>query len=119
MCKVIVARGKWVKLYSKRKLLGKLFMHDTDQPGCYISHFEIKPGCRNAGNGSYLLTSALEYAKAMNCTAASLHCSLSNAGAIRFYERHGFFIAATTTKARYSNETGLVERNYLMVKQLN
>ena len=118
MTKHITIKSNWAKLYGGRRLLGKLRIFDLNEPAAYISHFNIKEEYRNKGNGQYLIETAIEYAKQRGCTAISLHCSISNISALRFYKRHNFFIAATTTKPRLSFETGLVENNYLMAKQI-
>jgi ribosomal protein S18 acetylase RimI-like enzyme len=114
---VTISRN-WAKLHQGRRLIGKLKIWDLSEPGAYISHFNVKEAYRSSGNGSCLLQAALEFAKNIGCTAVSLHCSKSNARAIAFYQRHGFFICTTTTKPRLSMETGIVEYNYLMARQI-
>jgi ribosomal protein S18 acetylase RimI-like enzyme len=116
--KFTTIKRNWAKIYDGRRLVGKLRLLDLNEPGAYISHFNIKPEYRNEGNGTHLLTAAIEYAKLMGCTAISLHCSKSNIGALRFYKMHGFFICATTAKAQLSMETGIVEYNYLLARQI-
>lgn len=117
--KTVKVFGSWVKCYDCRKLVGKLRIVDTDQPAAYISHFNVVAEYRRQFFGTYLLTAAIEYAQQVGCTAVALHCSISNVDALRLYKKHGFFIAGTTTKAQYSNETGIVERNYYLVKQID
>jgi ribosomal protein S18 acetylase RimI-like enzyme len=106
----VFQKGNMLKLYNNDTLIGKLTIVDTDQPGAWLSNFEINDKYRNAGNGSYLLNTAINAAKAAGCTAISLHCFCDNVDAIRFYFRHGFFIACSTTNIK--------NKCYLMVKQI-
>lgn len=116
MDKCIFFKKGIMKIYSRRKLLGRLYLLDLDQPASYISSFYIKEKYRNQGNGNFLIETAIELSKQKGCKACSLHCSISNEGALRFYKRHGFVITATTVKPQLSQETGIVERNYLLSK---
>ena len=116
--KTVYFKNGWLKLYTGRILTGKLFLHDLPEPASYISHFKIKPQFRSKGAGSYLLLSAIELSQQKGCSAISLHCAKSNEGALRFYKRNGFFIAATTVKASYSPETEQKENHYLMTRQI-
>lgn len=91
---------------------GSLILKDLDQPACYVLSFEIEE--KNKGYGSFLLDAAIGIAKQNNCEALSLHCSISNHNALRFYKRKGMFIVATTTKKMYDAFVDKKEKHYLL-----
>lgn len=98
------------------KTIGMIWVNDKKEPSEYISHFHIIEQFRNQGYGSLLMTDVIK--RMAGNEAVSLHVGVSNEGAIRFYRKHGFFIACTTTNASKDMLTNKTERHYLMVKKL-
>jgi ribosomal protein S18 acetylase RimI-like enzyme len=76
----------WLKMYVQGLVAGRLKILDMDQPACYVSHFNVKEVFRNQGYGQQLFQAAVDMCKQKGCTALSLHCSISNDGALRFYK---------------------------------
>lgn len=104
-------------LYIKKRTIGKMMLLDLDQPGAYISHLSISPKWRNKGLGGKFMKAACLHASFSGCTAISLHCAVSNVGAIRFYKGIGFFIAVTNTNGDWQDMGR--EAHYLLTKQLS
>lgn len=100
-----------------KETIGMLWLKDMDQPSPYISHVHIYQAYRNEGYGSKMLTDTIKRILLLKKEAVSLHVGISNSGAIRFYRKHGFFIACTTTEPGYDALTDKTERHYLMVKK--
>jgi ribosomal protein S18 acetylase RimI-like enzyme len=57
----------------------------------YINTLAIYPGDRNHGLGAVLLEAAERKARKAHCSSLLLEVAAENEGALRFYERHGFF----------------------------
>lgn len=56
----------------------------------YLSILSVRADVRDQGLGSHLLAEMERRARAAHCGCVYLHAELGNAGARRFYERHGF-----------------------------
>lgn len=54
----------------------------------------IDPQRRGAGNGSRLLSAAIEFARANGCERITLLTDHDNRDAQRFYQRHGFTVSS-------------------------
>jgi GNAT superfamily N-acetyltransferase len=59
-------------------------------PACWLEDVVVAPDRRGNGLGSRLLQHAIEYARARGFCRITLQTDHVNAGAIRFYRRHGF-----------------------------
>ncbi|MDD2853290.1 MAG: GNAT family N-acetyltransferase [Desulfuromonadaceae bacterium] len=57
----------------------------------------VDPDNRGGGEGSHLLTGAIELARKQGCLRITLLTDRANSGAIRFYERHGFNLSEMVT----------------------
>jgi ribosomal protein S18 acetylase RimI-like enzyme len=57
----------------------------------YINTLAIYPQDRNHGLGAVLLEAAERKARKAHCSSLLLEVAAENQGALRFYERHGFF----------------------------
>lgn len=99
------------------KTIGTIWINDSNQPSPYISHFEVIDGFRSNGYGSKIITDVISRMRGKE--AVSLHVGISNAGAIKFYRKHGFFIACTTTDASLDMLTNKTERHFLMVRKIS
>ena len=69
----------------------------------YLERLYVRAAYQNRGVGSALLKAALEHPKLCDCRTVFLDVWAENAGAVRFYARHGFvkggelpFYAAST-----------------------
>jgi ribosomal protein S18 acetylase RimI-like enzyme len=65
-------------------------------PVCWLEDLIVAPSHRGGGLGSRLLQTAIEYARARGFARITLLTDKANAGALRFYERHGFAESAMT-----------------------
>jgi ribosomal-protein-alanine N-acetyltransferase len=61
----------------------------------HINNVALRPQFRGMGIGTALLTHALETARTLGAKRATLEVRASNDGAMRLYERLGFYVAAT------------------------
>jgi GNAT superfamily N-acetyltransferase len=78
-------------LYGRAQIAGFAAIHDT--PGeTWLAHLYIHPALQNHGLGAALLDTV----KTQRPLGFSLWCFQANAGARRFYERHGLALARTT-----------------------
>jgi GNAT superfamily N-acetyltransferase len=59
-------------------------------PACWLEDMVVHPDHRGGGLGSRLLDHAIAYAQAHGFARITLLTDRDNAGAIRFYTRHGF-----------------------------
>lgn len=88
ICQVLLAaRGEEVLGLLSFSFHPSLF-HAADS--CMIDELVIEPGARNQGIGAVLLDDAIRRAREHGCAEVSLGVMASNAGALRFYQRHGF-----------------------------
>lgn len=69
----------------------------NDQQSTEIDDFYLLPSFRNMGYGSQILHACIQQA----ASPMFLYVFRDNAGAIRFYERHGFQIAEQVSPTRY------------------
>lgn len=65
-------------------------------PACWLEDMVVRPEKRGDGLGSRLLQSAIDYARTHRFSRITLLTDKVNAGAIRFYGRHGFKESAMT-----------------------
>lgn len=65
-------------------------------PAGWLEDMVVRPDRRGAGLGSRLLQKAIDYARSHGCSRITLLTDKVNAGAIRFYGRHGFTESAMT-----------------------
>ena len=65
-------------------------------PACWLEDMVVGPDRRGDGLGSRLLQHAIHYARIHGFSRITLLTDKVNAGAIRFYERHGFVESAMT-----------------------
>jgi GNAT superfamily N-acetyltransferase len=79
-------------------MVSLLFTISTAEGGpvCWLEDMVVRPDCRDAGVGSRLLSHAIEYARGHGFSRITLLTDRVNAGAIRFYERHGFRLSEMT-----------------------
>lgn len=112
----VTIRGNYLAISVDGQYKGSLIIQDLDQPACYVEGFETEE--KNKGYGSFIFDEAVKYAKSKGCTALSLHCSISNEAALRFYKRKGMFICATTPEAGYDAYVNKMERHYLLTIKL-
>jgi [ribosomal protein S18]-alanine N-acetyltransferase len=61
----------------------------------HINNVAIRPAYRARGLGTALMTHVLAEARRLGARRATLEVRASNAGALRLYERLGFYVAAT------------------------
>jgi ribosomal-protein-alanine N-acetyltransferase len=75
----------------------------------HINNVAIRPTLRGLGIGTGLMHHVFAEAKRLGATRATLEVRVSNVGALRLYERLGFYVAGRR-KSYYSNpvEDGLV-----------
>lgn len=78
--------------------------HDVDNGIGWIEQLYVEPGFTGHGLGAALLRQALAELHAAGAQPVRLWCFQANAGARRFYERHGF-VAVDFTDGR-GNEEG-------------
>ena len=73
-------------------MVSLLFTISTAEGGrvCWMEDMVVHPDRRGDGLGSRLLQSAVEYARTHGFSRITLLTDQLNAGAIRFYGRHGF-----------------------------
>lgn len=112
MASEVTIEGEYLAIRDNGIYMGSLILKDLEQPACYIEAFEIEE--KSKGYGSFLFDIAVELAKSKCCEAVSLHCSISNENALRFYKRKGMFIYETTPQKRYDAYINLKERHYLL-----
>jgi GNAT superfamily N-acetyltransferase len=65
-------------------------------PACWLEDMVVRPDRRGGGLGSRLLRGAIDYARGHGFSRITLLTDEANAGAIRFYGRHGFTESAMT-----------------------
>jgi GNAT superfamily N-acetyltransferase len=65
-------------------------------PACWLEDMVVRPDRRGDGIGNRLLQHAIDYARIHGFSRITLLTDKVNAGAIRFYERHGFVESAMT-----------------------
>lgn len=65
-------------------------------PACWLEDMVVRADRRGGGLGSRLLRAAIDYARDHGFTRITLLTDKANAGAIRFYGRHGFTESAMT-----------------------
>lgn len=65
-------------------------------PACWLEDMVVRPDRRGTGLGSRLLQKAIDHARSHGCSRITLLTDQMNAGAIRFYGRHGFVESAMT-----------------------
>jgi GNAT superfamily N-acetyltransferase len=70
-------------------------------PACWLEDMVVRPEHRGGQIGGRLLDAALALAKARGATRITLLTDKVNAGAMRFYGRHGFTESAMTALRRY------------------
>ena len=63
-------------------------------PACWLEDMVVRPDRRGSGLGSRLLQHAIDYARVHGFSRITLLTDKANAGAIRFYGRHGFVESA-------------------------
>lgn len=80
----------------------------------HIVTIDILPEARRAGLGSELMSIAEHRLAVSGCPRISLEVAVDNAGAIAFYQRHGYSIARTVPRY-YNRELDALE----MEKQLS
>ena len=73
-------------------MVSLLFTISTAEGGpvCWLEDMVVRPDRRGSGLGSRLLESAIDYARTHGFSRITLLTDKLNAGAIRFYGRHGF-----------------------------
>ncbi len=73
-------------------MVSLLFSISTAEGGpvCWLEDMVVRPDRRGGGLGSRLLQSAIDYARSHSISRITLLTDKLNAGAIRFYGRHGF-----------------------------
>lgn len=96
------------------KKIATMDLQDIKEVSCYIYRLEVVKEYRNMGYGSMLMGEIIEILKERNKTAVSLYVETINKGAIRFYERFGFFISMIREA-----EKGKHRKHYLMTLKLN
>lgn len=79
-------------------MVSLLFTVSTAEGGpvCWLEGMVVRPERRGGGLGSRLLNHAIEYARSHGFIRITLLTDRVNAGAIRFYGRHGFTESAMT-----------------------
>jgi GNAT superfamily N-acetyltransferase len=79
-------------------MVSLLYTVSTAEGGtaCWLEDMVVYPDHHGRGVGSRLLQSAIEYARTNGFTRITLLTDKVNAGAIRFYGRHGFTESAMT-----------------------
>lgn len=65
-------------------------------PACWLEDMVVRPERRGGGLGSRLLQAAIDYARTHGFSRITLLTDKVNAGAIKFYGRHGFTESAMT-----------------------
>ena len=70
---------------------------------CWLEDMVVRPDRRGGGLGSRLLQSAIEYARSNGFSRITLLTDKLNAGAIRFYGRHGFIESEMTALRLITN----------------
>ncbi len=82
-----------------------LFTISTAEGGrvCWLEDMVVRPDRRGDGLGSRLLQRAIEYADSHEFTRITLLTDKLNAGAIRFYGRHGFIESEMTVLRLMTN----------------
>lgn len=70
------------------------------QPVCWLEDMVVRSDQRGLGLGSKLLSHAANYAQARGYGRVTLLTDISNRGAQRFYERHGFVLSEMTPMRR-------------------
>jgi ribosomal protein S18 acetylase RimI-like enzyme len=75
-------------------------------PSCLIELLWVRPDVRGRGTGSALIGALLERAAALGCAEVSVSTMPGNAGAIRFYRRHGLTEEAVFLERHFPAETG-------------
>lgn len=73
----------------------------------HLESIAVLPIYRRKGIGSGLLDACMEYAAAMGARIMELEVRESNAGAVAFYSKHGFEIAAMA-KHYYITENAII-----------
>ena len=68
----------------------------------HINNVALRPGYRGQGMGTALMHHVMRAARELGAKRATLEVRASNAGALRLYERLGFYVAATR-RNYYSN----------------
>jgi ribosomal protein S18 acetylase RimI-like enzyme len=71
-------------------------------PSCLIELLWVRPDARGRGAGGALLKTLLERAAALGCAEVSVSTMPGNAGAIRFYRRHGLAEEAVYLERHFS-----------------
>ena len=66
------------------------------EPVCWLEDMIVQPGRRGGGLGSRLLQAAIAQARGQGFARITLLTDRANAGALQFYERHGFAESAMT-----------------------
>ena len=86
-------------------MVSLLFTISTAQGGkvCWLEDMVVRPDRRGGGLGSRLLQSAIEYARSNGFSRITLLTDKLNAGAIRFYGRHGFIESEMTALRLITN----------------
>ena len=84
-------QGESSKLAGLCQSLKPLCSLEARLPGSfYVNTLAVNPRHRNHGLGAVLLDAAERKAKKARCSCLLLEVAEENAGALRFYERHGF-----------------------------
>jgi ribosomal protein S18 acetylase RimI-like enzyme len=86
-CILVVREGKQIL-----GMVNLLFTISTAEggPAVLMEDLIVRAEHRGAGLGTKLMKHAIKFARAKGCTRITLLTSEHNAGAIRFYKRHGF-----------------------------
>ena len=86
-------------------MVSLLFTVSTAEGGpvCWLEDMVVRPDRRGGGLGSRLLQSAIDYARSHGFSRITLLTDKLNAGAIRFYGRHGFIESEMTAMRLMTN----------------
>ncbi|MEI8019255.1 MAG: GNAT family N-acetyltransferase [Schlesneria sp.] len=86
-------------------MVSLLFTVSTAEGGpvCWLEDMVVRPDRRGGGLGSRLLQIAIEYARSHGFARITLLTDQLNAGAIRFYGRHGFIESEMTALRLMTN----------------
>lgn len=72
----------------------------------YLDKLYTAPEARGSGLGSAAMEHAFGYARSRGCDIVTTHINAANAGALRFYGRHGLRCVATTRRSHDGGEYG-------------
>lgn len=100
-CILVLREGKTVLA-----MVNLLFTVSTAEggPAVLMEDLIVRAENRAGGLGTQLLEHAVEFAKARGMTRITLLTDGNNAGAIRFYQRHGFRLSSMVPMRRHLTE---------------